>query len=185
MNQINELQDLIRQLVNGIQQVLQSGEALSDEFQGMIAQTLSAAMQRLEQLMAGEQEVETAEAEEAQVAEEIGPPAPPAQPPTGGPVPSLEQAPFESSNINAFKYDPKSQQLYVKFQGKYPQQNGPVYKYEGVPKYIFEVFNRGAVGPKTSGSNAWHTWKRGVTPSHGAAMAALIKNGGFPYQRMR
>lgn len=101
-----------------------------------------------------------------------------------GPEIPIPPAPYPSSNINGFQYDPESKQLLVKFQGKYPQQNGPVYKYEGVPDFIFNVFSRGAVAPKTSGRNAWHTWKKGVTPSHGAAMAALIKNGGYQYQRM-
>ncbi len=75
-------------------------------------------------------------------------------------------------NINA-----QSGKLFVKFQGKYPKQTGPVYSYEGVPKNIYEVFARGAVAPKTSGKNAWHTWKEGVTPSHGAA-------GNYPYQKL-
>lgn len=185
MNIIEGLKNLIRQLVDGVQRVIQSGEILSDEFQGMIAQTLAKAFGRLEE--AERTNAEEPIPEETPQALPEAPTPPPATPsiPTGGEVPPLEAAPFESSNINGFRYDPESGQLFVKFQGKYPAQNGPVYRYEGVPKYIFDVFNRGAVGPKTSGSNAWHTWRRGVTPSHGAAMAALIKNGGFPYQRIR
>jgi KTSC domain len=178
MNDVAELQELIRQLVSGIQQVMQSGEVLSDEFQGMVAQTIQLAMARIEELQIDRS------AEEPQL--EPPQPVPQQRPaiPTGEPVPELEAAPHASSNINAFRYDPQSQTLFVKFQGKYPQQNGPVYKYGNVPPFVNDVFSRGAVGPRTSGSNAWHTWRRGVTPSHGAAMAALVKAGGYPYQRM-
>lgn len=133
--------------------------------------------------MAEQGDINAIEREQAQVSEQVAQP-PSGAPPTGGNIPPLQPAPHESSNIKAFRYNPENQQLFVKFQGKYPQQNGPVYRYEGVPDFIFNVFSRGAVGPKTSGSNGWHTWKKGVTPSHGAAMAALIKNGGYQYQRM-
>lgn len=106
------------------------------------------------------------------------------EPPTIIPQTPLTPMEFPSSNINSFNYDPNSETLKVKFQDKYPATNGPVYQYSGVPSYIVDVFKRGAVGPKTSGKNAWHEWKKGVTPSHGAAMAALIKQGGFPYQKI-
>lgn len=106
------------------------------------------------------------------------------EPPTHENPPELEQAPHPSSNINAFRYNPSNGQLFVKFQGKYPANDGPVYAYEGVPKNIFEIFRRGAVAPRTSGSNAWHTWKEGTTPSHGAAMYALIREGNYRYRRL-
>lgn len=106
------------------------------------------------------------------------------QPQVETPLPELEGAPHPSSNINAFQYDPKSGKLLVKFMGKDVANAGPTYAYEGVPPFIFDIFKRGAVGPKTSGSNKWHAWKKGVTPSHGAAMYALIKAGGFPYQKV-
>jgi len=180
MNDIDTLERLIDQILAGIQEVLASGEVLSDEFQGMIAEEIRLTLARIDELRAAGQPQEPGQPPEPEAAPEA--PAPPA--PFGGPIPELEPAPHESSNINAFRYDPKTEQLYVKFQGKYPQQNGPVYQYKGVPKFIYDVFSRGAVGPKTSGRNAWHRWKEGVTPSHGAAMFALIKQGGYPYQRM-
>lgn len=93
-------------------------------------------------------------------------------------------APHPSSNINGFRYDPASQKLLVKFMGKDVANAGPVYSYDKVPPYIFDILRRGAIAPKTSGSNKWHTWKEGVTPSHGAAMYALIKAGGFPYRKV-
>ncbi len=186
-SEIKALETLIDELLAGIQEVLQSGEVLSDEFQGMIADELSRTIEHIDRLREESNEPPTIgdiEEEEAIIADNISPKEPKGTPPIGGPIPPLDAAPHESSNINAFKYDPKTGKLFVKFQGKYPQQNGPVYSYEGVPPFIYEVFQRGAVAPKTSGKNAWHTWKEGVTPSHGASMYALIKNGGYAYRRL-
>lgn len=107
--------------------------------------------------------------------------------PIGGPPtpqPELNPTAYPSSNINAFKYDPQSKKLLVKFMGKDVADSGPTYSYDQVPPFIVDVFARGAVGPKTTGKNKWHAWFKGVTPSHGAAMNALIKMGGFPYQRV-
>lgn len=181
---VQQLEQLLNELLLEIEKVLQSDEDLDDEFQDELAKTLSFLVDRISQEKERQLEIEEIEEEQAEVANEVSPPAPPGVPPTGGEVPPLEPAPNESSNINAFRYDPKNEQLYVKFQGKYPSQNGPVYSYQGVPPYIFDVFRRGSVAPKTSGRNAWHRWKEGVTPSHGAAMYALIKQGGFPYHRI-
>lgn len=149
-----EARFFIGQLTDAIQVVSQSGEELPDELQGMLAQTLS----RLYEI-----------SQEA---------------PITPPIPELDNAPYESAQINAFKYDPKKQELYVKYQDKYPSQNGPVYKYSGVPSYIYNIFSRGGVAPITSGRNAWHEWKEGITPSLGAAANHLIKAAGFPYQRL-
>ena len=184
---IQEIKDSLREMM---ELIVQRGEPLTDEIKQMLAQVLEHAAQRIQQLREEEQ-LEEAEDEQEQVANGVSPPSPPNQPPTppGEPppptnIPPLTPAPHESSNINAFRYEPESQKLFIKFQGQYPQQNGPVYSYEGVPKHIFDVFSRGAVAPRTSGRNAWHTWKEGVTPSHGASMYALIREGGYPYQRL-
>lgn len=100
------------------------------------------------------------------------------------PAPPLEPGPYPSSNVNAFKYDPRDGTLFVKFHGKESANSGPVYKYSGVPRNVYDVFSKGRVAPKTSGQNRYHRWIRGVTPSLGASLYALIRNGGFPYQRM-
>lgn len=97
--------------------------------------------------------------------------------------PEVEPAPFASSNVNGFKYDYENGDLLVKFQDKYPGQNGPVYKYAGVPRFIFDTFRKGAVPPKTSGGNRWHKFTEGVMPSLGAAMYHLIRTN-YPYQRV-
>ena len=99
-------------------------------------------------------------------------------------TPSIEPAGHVSAQINGFNYDPNTQQLNVKFQGDFPQENGAIYSYEKVPKYIFDLFARGAVAPKTTGSNAWHAWKKGLAPSLGASMNALIKGGGYKYEKI-
>jgi len=96
----------------------------------------------------------------------------------------MPSAPYPSSNINGFKYDPESGKLFVQFHGPYPQASGSIYSYDDVPAYIFDIFARGAVGPKTSGQNQYHKWVKGVTPSHGAALNALLKKGNFAYQKL-
>jgi len=161
--EIERLENILDDLISSAQRVLQIQGSLTDEYQNLIADQISWLTNRIEELY-----------EEQSPADSL----PPNQPPE---VPHAEHA---SSNINGFQYDPETQNLVVKFQDKYPGQNGPIYSYQGVPPYIYDVFRRGAVAPKTSGKNAWHTWKEGVTPSHGAAMYALIKQGGFPYQRI-
>ncbi len=181
---INSIKEALRQMM---QLIVQRGEPLSEELKIKIAQVMDHAANRITQLrQQGQQdlEIESIEKEQKEVSEEVSPDKTQGLPPSGGQVPELEPAPHESSNINAFRYDPETQKLFVKFQGKFPAQNGPVYQYEGVPSYIYDVFSRGAVAPKTSGKNAWHRWREGIAPSHGASMYALIKNGGFSYKRM-
>lgn len=156
-----ELQALLTELVQAVTQVIASGEELSDEFQGMIAETLSNLAARIDESMTQEPtDVLTA------------------------PTPPLEPGPYPSSNVNAFKYDPRNGTLFVKFHGKDTADSGPTYKYQGVPLNIYDVFSKGRVGPKTSGQNQYHRWIKGVTPSLGASLYALIRNGGYPYQRM-
>ncbi len=185
-------EDRIEEIKNALREMMQlvviKGKPISDEEKIMLTRAMEYASQRITQLrqeQAEQEQLQQAEAEQAEVAEQISPPQQPPTPPIGGEIPELDPAPHESSNINAFKYDPKSKKLIVKFQGKFPSQNGPVYSYEGVPQNIFNVFRRGAVVPRTSGRNAWHRWQKGIAPSHGASMYALIREGGFPYQRLR
>lgn len=157
MDELQELELLLNELLQGIQGVIQSGEILSDEFQGVLAQELSYLTDRIDVLK--------------QEAANQG-------------VPPLDKAPFQSAVVNAFKYDPKNGNLFVKFQGDYPQDNGSVYKYSNVPKFIVDIFSQGSIVPKTSGSNDWHTWKKGVGPSLGASLNSLLKKGGFMYTKL-
>jgi len=173
--EIQELEDILDAILRGVQEVLQSGEIIPDGLQTLIAQEITALTTEIDQLYVAQNERLPAPEGEEEL--------PPEQTPTLPTNLQLNPAPHESSNINSFRYDPENQQLLVKFQGKYPQQNGPVYSYSRVPEYIYDVFRRGAVVPKTSGKNKWHTWKKGVAPSHGASMYALIRTA-YPYQRV-
>lgn len=151
---IQELKDALRELM---MMIAERNQPISQDLRALLVQTMEHVATRIQELRA-----------EPQIPEQI---------------PELDNAPFPSSNINAFNYDYKNGNLFVKFQDKYPGQNGPVYKYQGVPKFLFDIFRRGAVPPKTTGRNRWHAWQEGVMPSLGAAMYHLIRTN-YPYQRV-
>lgn len=90
----------------------------------------------------------------------------------------IQQAPIDSSNIYGFNYNPKSGSLLVRF------QSGAVYGYQGVPPGVFRVFQQGAIPAKTKGENRFGKWWQGKIPSLGAAFYELIRQGGYPYQRI-
>lgn len=91
---------------------------------------------------------------------------------------AIEQAPINSSNVWGFAYDPQKGSLQVRFQGD------GIYQYEGVPAYIFKIFQAGAIPAKTTGQNQYGSWWRGKKPSLGASLFELIKRGGYPYQKV-
>lgn len=155
MDELQQFQQLLNELLSGIQSVIQSGEVLSDEFQGVLAQELDYLTGRIDELSASQ----------------------------GPTIPPLTDS-MPSSNISAFAYDPKNQRMFVRFLGKYPNRQGSVYSYEGVPPSIFNIFRSGAVPAKTDGRNRWGRWWKGKSPSMGASMNVLLKQGGFPYARM-
>lgn len=103
--------------------------------------------------------------------------------PTPQQQPELTEA-MPSSNVESFGYDPKNQRLLVRFLGKHPNKNGPIYGYQGVPQNIFEIFRKGAIPAKTDGKNKWGRWWKGKFPSMGAAMYHMIRAGGYPHQRL-
>lgn len=88
-----------------------------------------------------------------------------------------------SSNINAFKYNPDNGNLLVQFKGDYPNEEGSVYSYDGVPPEMFDLFKRGAIPATTKGSNAWGAWYPGKKPSAGSSMYHLIRDN-FPFQKV-
>lgn len=159
--ELQRLLSLQDELIATVSRMVSSGSELSDELQGFIAEQLSWLQDRIMQLQGDVNSL------------------PPNTPPT-----NLEPGPFPSSNVNSFKYNPQTGQLFVKFHGKDSADSGPIYSYENVPKNIYDVFSKGRVAPKTSGQNQYHRWIKGVTPSLGASLYALIRNGGFPYQRL-
>lgn len=159
--ELQALEELLDQLLRGIQDILQSGEILTDEFQGILAQELDVTTTRIDQLRG---EVNAL-------------PSIPTQEPDLNPA-------MPSSNIGAFGYDEDNGRLLVQFLGQYPNKQGPIYAYGGVPRQIFDLFRRGAVPARTDGKNRWGKWWKGKVPSAGASMYTLIKEAGYPYQRL-
>lgn len=98
-------------------------------------------------------------------------------------VPQIDKG-MASSNIYGFNYDPKSQRLFVKFQGNDGEGQGPIYGYDGIPQVIFDLFQMGAIPARTDGQNKWGKWWKGKVPSAGAAFHTLIKEAGYPYQKV-
>ncbi len=158
---IEELKNALRQIM---QMVTERGQPLSEDLKMILADVMQHVASRIQQLRQEEGPTEGA-------------------PPIGQQQPELNPS-MQSSNINAFGYDKDTGRLLVKFQGQYPQQNGPVYAYEGVPRSIFELFRKGAIPARTDGKNKWGRWWKGKVPSMGASMYTLIKEGNYPYQRL-
>lgn len=98
--------------------------------------------------------------------------------------PQVPKGAFPSSNVEGMKFDPETGTMLVQFHGPYPQAKGPIYQYGNVPKFLFDIIQRGAIGPQTSGQNAYHKWIKGVTPSLGGTVNAILKKGNFPYQKV-
>lgn len=159
---IEELKNALRQILT----MVTERDQISQELRQLISQVTEHVATRIQQLRQDEQE---------QV-EGMPPNIPPEDPQLNPSMPS--------SNINSFGYDEDTGRLLVKFQGDYPQENGPIYAYGGVPKQIFDLFRRGAVPARTHGQNRWGRWWEGKVPSMGASLYTLIREGGYPYQRL-
>lgn len=161
MNELETLIGLQDELLTQLDVVLRSGRPISEQWQTLIGDQLQWLQERIEQL---------------------------SQEPTAAmaPNPAAEdlQEAMPSSNIEGFAYDDKSGSLLVRFLGKHPNRYGPIYAYEGVPKVIFELFKNGSIPARTDGRNAWGEWWKGKVPSIGASMYTLIKQGGYPYERV-
>lgn len=151
---INELKEALRDVMMLISE---RGQPLSPDLKALLVQVMEHVANRIQQLR-GQEQLPTE-------------------------IPDLQPS-YPSSNINSFSYDEDTGKLFVKFQGDYPQQNGPVYQYGGVPRQIFDLFRKGAVPARTDGKNKWGKWWKGKNPSMGASMFTLIKNGGYPYQKV-
>lgn len=170
--EIAALEQIIDEILRGLQEIIQSGEILSDEFQGQIAQELEATVSRIDELR-------------AQIQQPAQGPADTIPPGASPPTPNANVEGMPSSTINSFGYDPKTQRLMVKFNGKNDRDAGPVYGYTGIPENIFNIFRSGSVAARTNGRNKWGRWWKGKVPSLGAAMYTLIKQGNYPYQRLQ
>lgn len=162
MNDVNQLRSILSAFIGAYRDLIASGEDLTEEEYAMALQVLQSILSRIDQ--AEQQPVE-------------------GMPPPANRNPTLEQH-GPSSNIESFGYDEKNGRLLVRFLGQHPNRHGPIYAYQGVPKQIFDLFQRGAVPARTDGRNKWGRWWKGKVPSLGASMYTLIKGGNYPYQRL-
>src|SRR5579863_7755699 len=71
----------------------------------------------------------------------------------GGNAPEVPASEFPSSNVNGYRYNPKTGELLVQFHGPYPKAAGSIYSYKNVPQFIFNILEKGSIGPKTSGTS--------------------------------
>lgn len=94
-------------------------------------------------------------------------------------VDGIQHADLNSSNIWGTKYNQATGQMTVRFQG------GSEYEYEGVPPNIYRAFSQGEASAKTNGRNRYGTWWENKNPSLGAAMNQYIKQGNFPYRKIK
>ncbi len=163
--EIEQLEDMLDQLIDGTMRVIQTGRVLSPDYVALITENIAYLNGEIERLYA---ELEQ----------------PPETPPPTPPQEGIQQGPHPSSNIYGFQYDPEKKKLLIKFQDKFPQTNGPIYGYDGVPPQIVELLALGALPPETTGGNQWHNWERGKIPSMGATAIKLITSGQFPYHRV-
>lgn len=157
MDELQNLEQLLQELLSGIQSVIQSGEILSDEFQGAVAQELDYLTTRIDELRATQ--------------------APPL-------LTDSDKSPIDSSVINAFKFDPKKGNLLVQFKGKFPNEKGSIYSYQLNSPEIFNLFRRGAIPAKTDGKNKFGSWWKGKNPSMGSSMNVLLKGLNLPYTKL-
>lgn len=163
MNDINQLRSILSAFIGSYRDLIASGEDLSDEEYEAAYRLLELILSRIDQ------------AEQQEPVESM--------PPSTPQEPDLEEG-GPSSNIESFGYDDKTGRLLVRFLGKHPNREGPIYAYGGVPKQIFDLFQRGAIPARTDGRNKWGRWWKGKVPSLGASMYTLIKGGNYPYQRL-
>lgn len=156
-----KIEDLKNALKEIVMMISQREGPLPEDLKVLLVQAMEHVANRIQQLR-----------QEDQGVEELTPPQP-----------EIQQA-MPSSNIYGFNYDYDNNKLLVKFQGNDGVGQGPVYSYEGVQPYIFDLFKRGAAIAKTTGKNKWGSWWKGKSPSIGAAMNAFIKAGNYPYQKV-
>jgi hypothetical protein len=155
---IQQLKDALKEIMA---MIVQRGQPLTPELKDMLFQVMQHVASRIEELRAEGEAPPTAAVASSQI-EPSGP----------------------SSNVEGFAYDPKTNKLMVRFLGDYPNKNGPIYSYDKVPPQIFDLLRQGAVPARSDGKNKWGKWWKGKTPSFGASVYTLIKNGGYNYRKL-
>lgn len=103
MNELENLEQLLDELLRGIQDVIQSGEILSDEFQGLIAQELETTSNRIDELRA----------------EQANEPVPPEEPP-----PNISAGiPLNAEVQLLWVLSGQNEQAFLQYLTNFPSQN--------------------------------------------------------------
>lgn len=225
---IGELEDILDNILAGIQELLQAGQPISPELQRLAADEINALTQEIDQLYSEEQMIGGSPPL---------PEPPPEEPPINIDVPPGAQLLFilAGGNIDAFVHylsqipDPELNNLLRqpdrldsivnRLHSQFPKgepavangiphadlnssniwgarmlkngkvqvrfQGGSVYEYDGVSPQIYKAFMMGAIPAKTSGHNQYGAWWKGKNPSLGASFYELIRQGGYPYKKLR
>lgn len=217
-DEIEELEDILDAILKGLQDALQNGEVLSDEFQRAVANEINTLTNEIDQLyeqqqqqrppapigappppdaqllwiLAGQQEQAFISylreypspatqallknpTELSRVIDYLNHHMPQGQQPT---VDGIPHADLQSSNVWGTAYNPRTQQLKVRFQG------GSEYEYDGVPANIYRALAKGNASARTKGRNQYGEWWPNKNPSLGAALNQYIKAAGFPYRKV-
>lgn len=96
-------------------------------------------------------------------------------------IPNTE---IRSSNVVGMRYDPKTQQMLVKFWGGGGGKKDPIYSYDDVPPVISSILEHGNAFAQTTGKNARGQWWKMKNPSIGAAVNQYLKGGGYAYKKI-
>src|ERR1700690_2295794 len=206
---VQELHELLNEFLQAIDLLMSSGEEISDEFYGMIAQTLGNIYSSIEELE-GENEtpispdaqllwVLSGQQEQAFISYLRDFPSEETQRLLNNPT-LLGQTlnrlhemmpPGEQPVIDGIQHaDLNSSNIwgtaYDPKTGKLKVrfQGGSEYEYDGVPVNIYRAFQKGNAQAKTSGKNQYGQWWKFKSPSLGAAMNQYIKAGNFPYRKL-
>lgn len=210
---MNEWEELLRELLQGIQQVIESGEELPDELQGALAQTLSNLYDRVEQeTQQPQQPVQPQVSNDAQLLWILAGQQPQAfiSYLRSFPTQATSQLLGNPEQLNATieqltRMMPQGEPPVIDgiphadlnssniWGANYDQKSGKMrvrfqggaeYEYDGVPANIFNAFIKGNASAKTKGQNQYGRWWPQKNPSLGAAMNQYIKAGKFAYRRV-
>ncbi len=111
MDELRQLEELLDELLRGIQDILQSGEVLTDEFQGVLAQEIEATTNRIDQLRKEQQQPQGAPS----------PPEPEGREPFQGPqTPIVEEQPPSADAQLLWILSGQNEQAFLQYLATYP-----------------------------------------------------------------
>ena len=84
---------------------------------------------------------------------------------------------IKSSNVKKMLYDDETFTLTVQFHDK------SIYTYYNVSFKTYMKINNGEYSPRTTGSNEYGSWKKGVRPSTGAGIHQALIDAKVKYQK--